>query len=97
MTLFCEWFVDFDCLEDDFWYFDCECNDFCLNLFLSKYLPFVNNVIGFHFQILILMLIILISCLPFLIIDLDLVCLIELNWNHAMKKENTKDPMKPIH
>jgi hypothetical protein len=46
---------------------------------------------------LILMLIILISCLPFLIIDLDLVCLIELNWNHAMKKENTKDPMKPIH
>jgi len=50
MTLFCELFVDFDCLEDDFWHVDYECNYFCLHLFLSKYLPFVNNVIGFSFS-----------------------------------------------
>jgi hypothetical protein len=50
----------------------------------------------FHFQNLILMLIILVSCLTFLIIDSDLVCLIELKWNQAMKKENMKNPMKLV-
>jgi len=96
MTLFCELFIDFDCLKDDFWIVDCECNDSCLDLFLSKYLPFVNNVIVFHFQILILMLILLILCLPFLIIDLDLVCLVELKQNHGVKKENMKDAIKLV-
>jgi hypothetical protein len=36
---FGELFVGFDCLKDDFWYVDCECNDFLLDLFLLKHLP----------------------------------------------------------
>jgi len=42
------------------------------------------------------MLILLILCLPFLIIDLDLVCLVELKQNHGVKKENMKDAIKLV-
>ncbi len=58
---------------------------------LSKYFHFVT----FHFQILILMLI-LVSWLPLPIVDLDFVCLLELKQNHAMKKEDMNKTMKLV-
>jgi hypothetical protein len=48
----------------------------------------------FHFQIQILMLILIISCLALLIVDLYLVCFLELKQNHVMKKEDMKEAMK---
>ncbi len=59
---------------------------------LSKYLHFV----AFHFQIIILMLILLVSRLQLLVVDLDLVCLLELKQNHAMKKEDMNKTMKLV-
>ncbi len=84
---FGELLTGFDCLKDDFWYVDCECNDFLLDLFLLKYLPFVNNVVDFSFPIFYFNVNFFVSCLPLLFVDLDLVCLLELRQNHAMKKE----------
>jgi len=62
------------------------------DFFGSKYLHFA----AFHFQILILMLIFLVSWLPLPIIDLDLVCFLELKQNHAMKKEDMNKTMKLV-
>jgi hypothetical protein len=42
------------------------------------------------------MLIFLVSWLPLPIIDLDLVCFLELKQNHAMKKEDMNKTMKLV-
>ncbi len=42
------------------------------------------------------MLILLVSWLQLLVVDLDLVCLLELKQNHAMKKEDMNKTMKLV-